>query len=120
MLGCRISPRKIQFATTHSDLTPTLLHALQGQHVSVMHSHGRDLLEEGPCLDQVIVAPYKQAHITDPVLVINGKNKSLFRAHLDAPGGPSIGFSAHLDESGNPRPDFSCDKQNAEIGAQSR
>ena len=111
MLGGDIRPRKVQFATTHTDLLPTLLHVLEGKHVPVAHTHGRDLIENGLNEDQVTLTPYKHAHKADWLLVISGRKRSLFRALPDAPEGPTVGFFVHLDESGRSVPDFSCGKR---------
>ncbi|MGO9566097.1 MAG: sulfatase-like hydrolase/transferase [Desulfomonilaceae bacterium] len=120
MLGAGIRPRKVEFATTHTDLVPTLLHVLEGKHVPVAHTHGRDIMENGLNEDQVVVTPYKQAHKPDWLLIINGEKRSLFRALLDAPDGPSVGFVAHLDESGRSEPDFSCNEHSTEVSIPSK
>jgi phosphoglycerol transferase MdoB-like AlkP superfamily enzyme len=114
MLGSGIRPKKVLSATTHSDLVPTLLHVLEGKHVPVAHTHGRDLLEDAMNAHEVFVTPYKQQQKTDFLLMINGERRSLFRALLDAPERSSIGFSALLDESGRVAPDFSCNKLSTE------
>ncbi len=54
VVGAGVPCRTIRTATTHTDLLPTLLHALTGQEVRLGHCSGRDLLA-GPQPDQAFI-----------------------------------------------------------------
>lgn len=47
ILGPGVQPGRIDGATSHADLVPTILHLLGGSPVGLEHGHGRDLLQEG-------------------------------------------------------------------------
>ena len=56
MAGGGIAPRVIETKTSHSDLLPTLLHALSGKPHEISHTDGRDMLDKSTSTRGTIVA----------------------------------------------------------------
>lgn len=100
MVGPGIKPRKIQTATGHADILPTLLHALAGKPVPVANCQGRDLIGELAPEDEVAVTRPKWPE-WDGLLLIKGDKRTLFKAQV-APSilAPSVEFAGLLDEWG--------------------
>jgi hypothetical protein len=71
----------ISRATLHSDLVPTLLHALAGRAVPIEHVYGRDLLA-GEWPDEALLA--KPGRSSDGILV-RGKERLDLRVSLESP-----------------------------------
>lgn len=69
MIGPKVPRQTIATATTHADLTPTLLHLICGRDVQLRSSSGRDLLS-GPQPDQAwACTKYPSSHCWDGVLI---------------------------------------------------
>jgi hypothetical protein len=98
MVGPGIEPRTISTATVHTDVLPTLLHALAGKGVPIKHCQGRDLIGEASPLDEVSVVP---AHGPDweGLMVIRGNKRMVFRTEMAA-NPPSIEFAGLVDRTG--------------------
>lgn len=105
MAGAGIKPGTVKAATVHTDVLPTVLHALAGEEIPIRNCRGRDLLA-GPIAEEVVVSA---ANDLEPngFTVIKGDKKYLFRMNSPEQG---IGaeFSGLIDESGmfdwKPRP----------------
>jgi hypothetical protein len=99
MVGPGVSPRKISTATVHTDVLPTLLHALAGKSVSINHCQGRDLISESSPADRVAVVPANGPE-WQGLMVIRENQRMLFRTSTDAAKVPSIEFAGLADEAG--------------------
>jgi hypothetical protein len=84
MVGPGVPSRILDTATSHLDVLPTLLHAVNGEHVPVRAGGGRDLLEVAPPLDQVLLSP-RQLNEPYELLLIRGDQRLLFKVHLSEP-----------------------------------
>jgi len=98
MVGPGIEPRTISTATVHTDILPTLLHALEGKGVPVRNCQGRDLIEDASPADEVSVVPANGPD-WEGLVVIRGNKRMLFRTKM-AERHPSIEFAGLVDESG--------------------
>ena len=99
--GPGISPGVISRATLHSDLVPTVLHAVAGRPVPVEHVYGRDLLA-GEWPDEALLA--KPGRPSDGVLV-RGKERLDFRVSLESPSLYTRGMvdaNGHLQRNAHP------------------
>ncbi len=97
MVGPGVPALEVQTATSHTDLLPTLLHALAGRTVPVRHTAGRDLLDPAQRTDRVILAPRQQLPPFE-LLLVEGQKRLLFKARIDRPYVETFGF---LDERGD-------------------
>jgi membrane-anchored protein YejM (alkaline phosphatase superfamily) len=97
MVGPGLPPRVIEQPTTHSDVLPTLLHALAGREVKIRHSHGRDVLGPAPLSEQVMICPFRWKDPYDLIL-IRGSDRMQFKIRLDRAVVETLGF---CDTSGN-------------------
>jgi membrane-anchored protein YejM (alkaline phosphatase superfamily) len=111
MVGPGLPPRVIDQPTTHSDVLPTLLHALAGKPISIAHAHGRDVLAAEQLPDQVLVCPYRWKDPYDLVL-IRADQRMQFKIRLDRPDVEAFGF---CDQAGNliPNPPHACSLRDA-------
>jgi membrane-anchored protein YejM (alkaline phosphatase superfamily) len=100
MVGPGIEPQKIFTATVHSDVLPTLLHALSGSTVPIAGCQGRDLIGEAALADEVAVTRPKWPE-WDGLMLVRGDKRMLFKAQV-APADqfPSIEFAGLLDQWG--------------------
>ncbi len=105
MVGPGLSPRVVEQPTTHTDVLPTLLHALCGREMKMRHGHGRDMLGAAPLGEQVMICPYRWKDPYDLILV-RGATRMQFKIRLDRPVVEAYGF---CDTSGNL--DFSPEHQ---------
>lgn len=99
MVGPGVAPRKISEATTHTDVLPTLLHALGGKSVDIKNCQGRDLISDSSPADRVAVVPANGPE-WDGLMVIRENKRMLFRTSTDAGEVPSIEFAGLADEAG--------------------
>jgi membrane-anchored protein YejM (alkaline phosphatase superfamily) len=99
MVGPGVAPRKISGATVHTDVLPTLLHALAGKSVSINNCQGRDLISESSPADKVAVVPANGPE-WQGLMVIRENKRMLFRTSTDAAEVPSIEFAGLADEAG--------------------
>lgn len=102
ILGAGVCPGKTQFATSHTDIVPTLMHLLEGKSVPLQHIHGRDIVSSKLHSGTIVVSPPRQLEKIKTLLVIDQGRRSLFNVLLESPGGPLVGFVDHLDEFGRP------------------
>ncbi|HMK33956.1 MAG TPA: sulfatase-like hydrolase/transferase [Desulfomonilaceae bacterium] len=100
MVGPGIESRKIRTATVHTDILPTLLHALAGRAVPIKHCQGRDLIGDPAPRDEIAVTRPKWPE-WDGLMYIRGDRRMLFKANI-APREPlpSIEFAGLLDQWG--------------------
>jgi len=99
MVGPGVEPRKISTATVHTDVLPTLLHALAGRTVKIAHCQGRDLIAEVSPADQVVVVPANSPQ-WHGMMIIRGNKRLAFRV-VDGPKEvPSVEFAGLVDEYG--------------------
>jgi len=98
MVGPGIEPRTISTATSHTDVLPTLLHALAERNVPIRSCQGRDLLAEASPADEVSVVPANGPD-WEGLMVIRGNKRMIFRTEMAADP-PSIEFAGLVDESG--------------------
>jgi membrane-anchored protein YejM (alkaline phosphatase superfamily) len=96
MVGPDLPAQVIQQPTTHSDVLPTLLHAIAGRRIELEYAHGRDVLAE-PLPEQVLICPYRW---TDPydLILIRGQDRMQFKVRTDKSWIEAYGF---CDTSGN-------------------
>jgi hypothetical protein len=100
MVGPGITPRVIRTATGHSDILPTLLHALAGKPVPVANCQGRDLIGDLAPADEIVVTRPKWPE-WDGLLLVRGDKRMLFKANIAASHAvPSVEFAGLLDEWG--------------------
>jgi membrane-anchored protein YejM (alkaline phosphatase superfamily) len=99
MVGPGVEPRKISSATVHTDILPTLLHALAWKSVNISNCQGRDLIEESSPADRVAVVPANGPE-WDGLVVIRENKRILFRTSTAAGEIPSIEFAGLADEVG--------------------
>jgi hypothetical protein len=99
MVGPGVTPRKISGATVHTDVLPTLLHALAGRSVDIKNCQGRDLISDSSPADRVAVVPANGPE-WDGLMVIRENKRMLFRTSTDAAEVPSIEFAGLADEAG--------------------
>jgi hypothetical protein len=97
MVGPGLPARVIQEPTTHTDVLPTLLHALCGHKVPIRYCHGRDVLADAPLGDQVLICPYRWKDPYDLILV-RGLQRMQFKMRFN-PG--TIEAHGFCDTSGN-------------------
>ena len=100
MVGPGVEPRKISTATVHSDILPTLLHALGGTSVPVLHSHGRDLIADLEPADEVVVAP-ANGLAPDRLMIIRGDRRLIFRPATITGKSSVMEFEGLADTSGH-------------------
>src|SRR5262249_53427245 len=99
--GPGIVPGVISRATLHSDLVPTVLHALAGRAVPLEHVYGRDLLA-GEWPDDALLA--KPGRSSDAILV-RGKERLDVRVSLESPSLYTRGMvdaNGHLQRDARP------------------
>jgi Sulfatase len=82
VVGEGIAERTISTATTHSDLLPTLLHALSGENVKLRHSTGRDLLA-GPQPDEAFLCTKYNSSPHWEAVMIRGHERLALRLTLE-------------------------------------
>ena len=99
MVGAGVQSRRIRTATGHTDILPTLLHQLAGQHVPIQHCHGRDLLAESNPADEALVVPLLWPALSKLVLV-KGNKHVLIDVKTRGDRLRSARFAAYLDDSG--------------------
>jgi hypothetical protein len=97
MVGPGLPARVIEQPTTHSDVLPTLLHALAGHEVPIQYAHGRDVLGEVKLGEQVMICPYRWKDPYDLILV-RGPDRMQFKIRTDRAAIEAYGF---CDTSGN-------------------
>lgn len=97
MVGPGIAPAVIHQPTTHTDIMPTLLHALAGRPVPVAHAHGRDLLAAPELGEQVMICPYRWKDPYDLILM-RGEQRMQLKIRLDRAVIEAFGF---CDKAGN-------------------
>lgn len=99
MVGPGITPREVPSATVHTDVIPTLLHALAGRNVPVKNCQGRDLLADSLPEDRVVLVPANGPR-WEGFMIVRGNKRQVFRT-TTAPGQtPSVEFVGMVDESG--------------------
>jgi hypothetical protein len=74
MFGAGIEPGVIRTATTHADVLPTVLHALNGKPIEVEHCQGRSLLD-GPQSDEAFLCATDDGGNLWKGLVIRGQQR---------------------------------------------
>ena len=99
MVGPGIKPRKISTATVHTDVLPTLLHALAGKNVPIRHCEGRDLMADPSPKDKVVVVPAGGID-WDGFMIIQGAKRMAFRTTTMPGTTPSVEFAGLVDEVG--------------------
>jgi hypothetical protein len=99
MVGPGIKPRKISTATVHTDVLPTLLHALAGKNVPIRHCEGRDLMADPSPADKVVVVPANGLD-WDGLMIIQGDKRMAFRSTTTPGTTPSVEFAGLVDEVG--------------------
>ncbi|MCA1960178.1 MAG: sulfatase-like hydrolase/transferase [Desulfomonile sp.] len=99
MLGAGIEPRRISTATVHTDVVPTLLHALAGEHVPIRDCQGRDLMADPAPADQVLLVPANGPD-WDGFMIVRGDKRLAFRTKPVAGSAPSVEFAGFVDEAG--------------------
>ena len=99
MVGPGVAPRKISTATVHTDILPTLLHALSGEKAPIRHCEGRDLMADPSPADRVVVVPAGGLD-WNGFMIIEGDKRMAFRL-ANTPGRtPSVEFAGLVDEVG--------------------
>ena len=98
MVGPGIEPRTVSTATVHTDVLPTLMHALAGETLPVRNCQGRDLIAEASPVDEVAVVPANGPE-WEGLMVVRGNKRMVFRTKM-AEKVPSIEFAGLVDESG--------------------
>jgi membrane-anchored protein YejM (alkaline phosphatase superfamily) len=99
MVGAGIEPRKISTATVHTDVLPTLLHALVGQNVPIRNCEGRDLMADPSPEDKVVVVPAGGGD-WNGFMIIQGSKRMAFRSTTTTGTAPSVEFAGLVDEVG--------------------
>ncbi len=99
MVGKGIKPGRIQTATGHTDILPTLLHQLAGRPVPIRFCHGRDLLADPHPADQALVVPLLWPELSKLVL-IRGNKHILIDVKTQGDTLQSARFAAFLDDTG--------------------
>jgi hypothetical protein len=99
MVGPGVAPRKISTATDHTDILPTLLHALAGKKAPIRHCEGRDLMADPSPADRVVVVPAAGLD-WDGFMIIQGDKRMAFRLTTTPGKAPSVEFAGLVDEVG--------------------
>jgi hypothetical protein len=99
MVGPGIQPREISSATVHTDVAPTLLHALAGREVPIEHCQGRDLLAAAAPEDRVALVPANGPN-WEGLMIVRGNRRQVFRTNMVPGRGSSVQFVGLVDESG--------------------
>jgi len=97
MVGPGVPALRVDTATSHTDLVPTLLHAVAGENVPLRFTAGRDLLDPAQRVDRVLLAP-RQLMPPFELLLIEGQKRLLFKVRTDRPHIETFGF---LDARGD-------------------
>ncbi|MEW6113602.1 MAG: sulfatase-like hydrolase/transferase [Thermodesulfobacteriota bacterium] len=100
MVGKGVPPRTIATATVHTDVLPTLLHALAGTEIPIRNCHGRDLLADPSPADEVMLVP-GQLPDRDGFMMIRGNQRILFRCNAEEGSVPWVEFAGLADEAGH-------------------
>jgi hypothetical protein len=100
MVGKGVPPRTISTATVHTDVLPTLLHALAGSELPIRNCHGRDLLGDPSPADEVMLVP-GQLPDRDGFMMIRGNQRILFRCNAEEGTVPWVEFAGLADEAGH-------------------
>jgi Sulfatase len=98
MVGAGIAPRGVPTATVHSDILPTLLHALAHRNVPIENCQGRDLLADQSPADEVGTAPANGPR-WEGLLVVQGKKRMAFSTDTFSQT-PSFEFAGLVDRTG--------------------
>ncbi len=98
MVGAGIKPRKIPTATVHSDILPTLLHALAQKSVPIENCQGRDLIADPSPADEVGIAP-ANGPLWEGLLIVRDKKRMVFTTDIFGEV-PSFEFAGLVDEAG--------------------
>ena len=99
MAGPGIEPRRISTATVHTDVLPTLLHALAGRTVKISHCEGRDLIADRSPDDRVVLVPANGPQWRGMMIVRDNKRLA-FRTTTGPKAVPSVEFAGLVDEHG--------------------
>jgi hypothetical protein len=100
MVGPGIEHRKIPTATVHTDILPTLLHALAGTAVPIANCQGRDLIGDLAPADEVAITRPKWPE-WDGLMIVRGDKRMLFKAQVaESDPFPSTEFAGLLDQWG--------------------
>jgi hypothetical protein len=98
MVGAGIAPRRVPTATVHSDILPTLLHALAHQSVPIENCQGRDLLAVPSPADEVAIAPANGPR-WEGLLIVQGKKRMAFSTDTFSQT-PAFEFAGLVDRTG--------------------
>ncbi len=99
MVGPGIKRQKISTATVHTDVVPTLLHALSGKEVPIRNCEGRDLLSESPHPDEVVLVPANGPN-WDGFMILGYGKRMAFRLSNTSEQKQSVEFAGLVDEVG--------------------
>ena len=99
MVGPGVAPRNVSTATAHSDVLPTLMHALEGRHVPIKNVSGRDLLADPSPRDEVVVVPANGPE-WEGFMIVRGDRRMAFRTMTKPGAAPWAEFVGLVDESG--------------------
>jgi len=100
MVGKGVASKTISTATVHTDVLPTLLHALAGCEVPIRNCHGRDLLADPSPADEVMLVP-GQLPDRDGFMMIRGNQRILLRCNAEEGTVPWVEFAGLADEAGH-------------------
>jgi hypothetical protein len=100
IVGPGIKPSVIDRPTVHSDILPTLVHALTDRRSTLTRTHGRDLLADFPEYGAVLLKPLSRKEPGHLVLM-RPKERLLVEYSSTDPTIEALGF---IDEAGYPRP----------------
>jgi hypothetical protein len=98
IVGAGVEPRTITTATSHLDLTPTLLHVMAGRNITVKNCQGRDLIADQAPADEVILSPANGME-WEGLLVIRGNKRLVFQTQTVS-GSSEVKFKGVVDETG--------------------
>lgn len=99
MVGAGVEPREVSTATVHTDVLPTLLHALAGKQVPIRNCHGRDILAEEHPADEVVVVPANGPQWEGFMIIREGR-RIVFKASAALGGVPTMEFAGLVDRAG--------------------
>lgn len=99
MVGAGVEPREVSTATVHTDVLPTLLHALEGKQVPIRNCHGRDILAEEHPADEVVVVPANGPQ-WEGFMIIREDKRIVFKASAALGEVPTMEFAGLVDKAG--------------------
>lgn len=100
MVGPGVPAKTIRTATVHMDVLPTLLHAILLESTPVAGCDGRDLIAKEFPHDRVVVVPAVGRDF-DRFLIIQGEQRSLYKANLNQRRSGGVEHLGLLDEAGH-------------------